>query len=569
MSDHTVEQHIARIRAATVNRMGRKDLARWIEKNTFMNGKPYSFKHHEWQERVLEEQAPDIVMMKSAQLGASELSLRMAAALIMVMPAPFSIGYVFPSASFSTSYAKTRFNPIIEGSPALKSAVNAADIDNAEVKSFGPNKQLLFRGASSTTAGLSASLDAVFWDEYSFMDQEVASNYVSRTIHSPHKIHIKLSTPTFPGDPIATAFAASKRWRNFCKCHHCGHFFYPSYYEHCRIPGFDGHLDEITSDNLHKYDYQASALHCPSCEQVPDLSPAHREWVCENPGDNYAAVGFQLSPFDVPAVVTVPYLVKVSTSYSSKSRFRNFNLGMAAEDSESGITEEDLNKAAVEGLSTPFNTHVMGIDLGLQSHFMVGSLDSEGRLGVVHYERVPLGRFRERYWALKNEFRVTIVVSDIQPYSDLIQSLSHEDYNLYGASYVTRNGLELFDVKTREADPDSALLGVRQVHVNRNSAFDSLLADFRDQKVWIRKMGDWEVLKAHLQDMKRASATLRNGEFTSQWQKSSKGNDHYHHSLLYLSVAAKMRGVAFSGLLQGLTPVKKIKNRLDNPVKRP
>ncbi len=308
---------------------------------------------------------------------------------------------------------------------------------------------------------------------------------------------------------------------------------------------------------------------CPGCGKPVDLSPQHREWVCENPSEQHIATGFQVQPFDAPKVVTLPDLIIASTSYATKSKFKLFSLGKPAEDSESGLTEDDLNRAGVEAVSSPFNTHVMGIDLGMVCHFSVGSVGVDGNLGVVHYERVPLAKFRERYWALKSQYRITIVVSDSQPYTDLIMGMSTDDPNLFGASYVSRNGIELFDVKEREDDPDNAIVGVKQVHINRNAAFDNLLAEFRDGRVWIRKTGDWEMLKAHLQDMKRASATLRNGEFTSQWQKSSKGHDHYHHSLLYLSIAAKMRGIAAYSLLQGLTPVKKFKNRLDNPLKRP
>jgi hypothetical protein len=67
------------------------------------------------------------------------------------------------------------------------------------------------------------------------------------------------------------------------------------------------------------------------------------------------------------------------------------------------------------------------------------------------------------------------------------------------------------------------------------------------------------MFKSHLTDMKRASATLRNGEFTSMWQKSAKGRDHYHHALGYLWVAAQMRGLASGALAHGASMVSKFK----------
>jgi hypothetical protein len=288
--------------------------------------------------------------------------------------------------------------------------------------------------------------------------------------------------------------------------------------------------------------------------QPVSLLPDNREWVCENPTENHIAAGYQVSPFDAPTIITLPDLIVSSTKYSSKAKFRQFALGTPSADADSGLTVEDLDAIGVEMTSSPFSTHVMGIDLGLTCHFAVGGTDSQGRLGVVHYERVPLSKFRERYFQLKSEYRVSITVSDSQPYMDLILSISALDPNLFGALYVTRQGLELFDVKDREADPDSAMAGIRQVHINRNAVFDKFLADVRDSKVWIKKGPDWDLLKAHLQDMKRASATLRNGEFTSIWQKSSKGADHYHHTLAaYLATAAQMRGIA-SGALSSHGP---------------
>lgn len=567
MSDVAVH-HLQRLRSATVSKLGRRDLARWIEQNTTINGKPFSFKGHEYQQRIMLDESPEVVIRKSAQTGISEMSMRMVAGLIMIMPGAFRVGYTLPTATAATVYAKTRFTAVVSGSATLMAAISTRDIDTADTKTFGPNREIYFKGAATGNAAISTTLDMLVHDELSFSDQDIIGDYHSRLIHSQYKWKVKLSTPTWPGDAIDEAFKASRRHWNFCKCNHCGHRFLPDYYEHVKIPGYDRHLDEVTRENLHTLRYSEAQLLCPACVKPVDLSPANREWVCENPDDKYIAAGYQVQPFDAPTVVTLPDLIIASTSYANKSKFKQFSLGKPAEDAESGLTEEDLNTAGVELVTSPFTTHQMGIDLGLICHFSIGAIDSEGKLGVVHRERVPLSKFRERYWALKAQYRVTVVVSDIQPYTDLILGMSNEDPNLYGASYVTRNGLELFDVKVREDDPDSALLGVRQVHVNRNAMFDHILAEFRAGRVWTYKGADWELFKAHMQDMKRASATLRNGEFTSMWQKSSKGQDHYHHSLLYLTVAAMMRGIASNQLLSGLVPVAKFKHKIDGTGKR-
>lgn len=545
------EQHLARLRQATVSKLGRKDLALWIEQNTYLAGKKFTFRGHEFQKRILSEDAPSIVVRKAAQTGVSELSLRMAAAMVMVMPAPFRIGYVLPSATFASSYAQTRFNPIVQTSPALRTAVSTDDIDRADIKTFGNGREVYFKGAAVGNSAISTTLDCLIFDEKSFCSEEVIGDYHSRLIHSKYKWTIALSTPTYPGDPIDSDFQASRRHWNLCKCQHCGHSFVPDFYENVRVPGWDKHLDEISKDNLHLVRHREAVFFCPACKKVTSLQPQHREWVCENPEEDHIAVGFQVQPFDSPDIVTLSDLIIASTKYATKAKFKQFSLGRPAADSDSGLTAEDIDAMGVEMESSPFSTHVAAYDMGMTCHCAIGGTDAEGRLVVVHYERIPLARFRERYFHLKAEYRVSITVMDSQPYLDMVMSLSDEDPNLYGGVYVTRQGLELFDVKQREADPDNALAGIRQVQINRNAVFDKFLADVRSGKVVIRKRQDWELLKAHLQDMRRASAALRTGEFTSVWQKSSKGNDHYHHTLAaYLATAAQMRGIA-SGAFSG------------------
>ena len=135
----TFEQHMQRIRAATTQRLHRRDAARWIEQNTYINGRRFSFKDHEYQERILLEEAPDVVVTKCAQVGISEMSLRLAAALPQIMPGAFRIGYVMPSATAASDYAQARFGPVVRGSPALRSAALSAGLP--PLRSVGDAKE--------------------------------------------------------------------------------------------------------------------------------------------------------------------------------------------------------------------------------------------------------------------------------------------------------------------------------------------------------------------------------------------------------------------------------------------
>jgi len=554
--------HLARLRAAATGRLKRSDVARWIEQNTTINGAPFSFVDHEYQERILSDESPDLVVRKCAQTGISETCQRMAAALMQIMPGAFRIGYVFPSATFAADYAQTRFNPIVQGSPALMAAMTGADVDKTDVKTFGsPDKVVYFKGAAVGNAAISTTLDMVIYDEYSFMDQTVAGDYHSRLLHSSYQWTVKLSTPTFPGDPIDRAFASSRRHYNFCCCNHCGHFFLPNFYDHVRIPGWSQHLDEIVESNLHTVDYHNAKLYCPKCGKAPDLSPQHREWVIDNPHETHRAAGFQVSPFDAPRIVTVPSLIVASTKYATKTKFRQFSLGQPDEDAENGFTEEELEQAAFNPAGDAPGQAFLGFDQGNTCHIAVGMLDNKDVLRVIHWEKCPLGRFEERYNALKVKYNVRQAnVGDMQPNVTLAMKLAGDDDQFFPALYSAKQGLDLYEVKMPGEEDDAARGMIRQIAVNRNALFDKLLLEVREGRILLGKTGEWGAVKAHLRDMKRAQAALRsNGEFTSQWVKSSKGQDHYHHALGYLWLATQIRGLGRSRYTSGMFNVTRFK----------
>jgi len=544
MLDPISHHHLQRLKTATTDRVSRTQLSHWIARETTLNGRPYSFKTHWYQEKLLNDPSTDIAIVKPAQIGASELSMRWILALVMTTPEAMRVGYTFPTYTAATNFARTRFSNIIEGCQAAKAAMNTSDIDTVDLKTFGENREIHFRGAAVGNAAISTTLDLLVHDELSFSAPEIIAAYTSRTQASKHKGRIVFSTPTWPGDSITTELASSRRNMLMCRCQHCNNVFYPNYWQHVKIPGYDKDLSEITKDNLHKIRWQEAALLCPSCGKPADLEKEHREWVIENPGENHTTSGYKLSPFDLPAIVTPSSLIKGYTNYGNKTLFQQFALGEPAEDKEQGYTEEELEAAGVQLAQSPFRQHFLGLDLGLYCHAMVGGLDHEGRLGVVHMERIHLSNVRERLSALTAEYRIVLHVSDQQPYVDLIMSLTDEYPNLYGGMFVTKQGLDLFEVRVREDNPDKAQLNVRQVSLNRDALLDKLLAEMRLGNIWVRKTDEWPIFKAHMQDMKRASATLRNGEFKSSWVKSAKGNDHYTFSLLFLYVAAQMRGLA-------------------------
>ena len=533
--------HLQRLRAGASQATAINELARWISDNTFIQGRPYSYKNHEYQERILNCTAVEKVVRKCSQVGISELAIREALAKCGMIQ-NFTTIYTLPTAHFASTVAKTRVDPVIRESPYLKDMVT--DIDNVEVKQLGTS-YLYLKGAASSNAPISIPADSLIHDELDFSDPLVISQYQSRLTHSPYKMKFKLSTPTLPGKGIDYEFQSSKRHFNFVKCSCCQHYFIPDYYENVVIPGFTGDLRDITKRNLHTIAYEQAVVICPSCGGLPDLGPDHREWVCENPSENHVAEGFQVSPFDAPRIATPSFLVKASTSYTDVGEFVNFNLGLPFFSKESVLAPDEVRGTILPNRLDGAASFAMGVDLGKICHVVVAACFYDGAMQVVHAEKVPLQLLRERYKALRAQFRVRVSVIDSLPYTDTVLALQAIDQNLWASVYTQTKGTSLFSVKQQDEDEEKGLQQLRQINVSRDRTFDALMAFIRSGQFSKVTCEHDDEFVTHCTDMRRVKDwNLRTQVLEFRWIKSETGEDHFWFALSYVFLAKHILGTA-------------------------
>ena len=105
-------QHVQRLKLQTIEKLKRKDLGDWVVNNTFLNGRKFTTKGHEYQAKIMEDESPEVVIKKSAQIGISEMSLRMTLGLVSIMP-NFSAIYTMPTATLAGVYTKTRLDAVM------------------------------------------------------------------------------------------------------------------------------------------------------------------------------------------------------------------------------------------------------------------------------------------------------------------------------------------------------------------------------------------------------------------------------------------------------------------------
>ena len=213
----------------------------------------------------------------------------------------------------------------------------------------------------------------------------------------------------------------------------------------------------------------------------------------------------------------------------------------------------------------------MGVDMGVTCTITVGRELETGELAVFHRERCRYTDLLERMQILKIQYNVSVQVVDSGPLFDLVTQICNLSPNAWGANYVQKQDPVLFTVREEKQVPEEGKLGFQAVNVNRTAAFDTLLEMIKRKQVLVSSSEENAIFKKHMLCMKRVAKFTRHGELTHVWVKTGDEEDHYHHSLLYLMVATKLRhtasGVGFAAA--GMLPLYLMKGqRVKNPENR-
>lgn len=534
------QEHLQRILDGARDVYHLNNLAAWIQKNIYLEGKlmdmtgPYSF-----QADIVNNPSRVVNTVKCAQIGLSTTTMAYFLAALATQK-KFNVIYALPTAGDASKLTTTKVNPLIYNSPRLRQLIDK-NVDSVELKQFGENF-LFTRGSKSETAALSISADCLVVDELDRCDSGIVKQFRSRLQASKLGIVRQFSTPTLKGLGISREAEASKRYRSMASCSHCSHKWLPTYELDIVIPGYTGELTNLDKHNLPKTRWQEAHWVCPNCGRDPNMTRHSLEWVCENPTENYEANTYFVNPVTCCEVLKPAYLVRTSTEFDSRAEWKNQVLGVEAEESNEQITENDVDCSLVQADLSSSDITYFGADMGQTCHIVIGRLTQAGELLVVHREAVEVFNFPSRRLELIVKYRCVVSVMDAYPYTPTISAITDYDPNAFGADFNTGKSIELFTVKEKEANPEEGKLNLRLVRINRTRGLDELMALFKKRKLVISKKDDSDdtKLKSHILSMKRAQ-TFIGDELTYTWKKTD-GADHYMLALLYMYIATCLRG---------------------------
>lgn len=538
-NDRIFKDHIERLRSS-LSAHNANTICDFITTHTYLRGERFSFSGHTYQRTILEDPSPNLVIIKSAQIGISEMSARLTVARAALING-FSSGYLLPSASAAKHFMQSRIQPLIDSSPYLRD-MNSKDVSNTAVIKLG-DSYIWGKGCQVERQALSTPLDLCVFDEIDAADQEVMTLFESRIIHSPYKMTVKLSTPTIPNYGVSKAFDQSKRKFNFAKCGSCGEWFYPDYYAHVRVPGYTKDLREVGKRDFASpnFRWMEARLECPSCGKPVNQHEVQREWVVENPGDAYFDSGYRVSPFESHAV-TCADLVKASVTFERPQHFVNQRLGLAMADSETAFDDEELERAIISEYPGGGHSYVLGLDVGNTCWAVVAAVFADNTLVIVRVEKIPAHIAVKRTQEIVKQYKVRMVVVDRGPLTELCYQIQQAIRNSFAAVFVQSKNVELFRVVDKEDDLSKGVEGMRQVNISKDQCMDLIMMMVRSGQV--KKVSDendreW---KTHMADNKRLKM-FKNGEMVMTWVKTD-GIDHWHMALIYALVASRILGVS-------------------------
>ncbi len=513
-----------------------RDLPSWISKHTYLKGRPWSFKDHEFQIAIARDVTPKKIVKKCSQVGLTELQIRLALAYLRVSNGR-SLMYVLPYTKMAMKITQSRIDPVIDESPMLKKSIGAG-ANSSSYKRIG-NSNFYIGGADKPTEAISSPLDRLIIDERDFCRERVLGIYSSRMRHTKEgeEMRDEFSTPTIGGFGITLAYEGTDQKRYMCKCLHCGMFQAPDFESQVVIPGYDGKFRELEKEDFtyHRYAFKESFIRCVKCGKELDSALAdasRREWVAKYPGREIS--GYAVKPFDLYKYNSTRRVVLQFPEFMLQDYY-NFVLGEELDTSENKINAEVVKEQFTLSFENEGSGLCVGIDVGKSVHVFVGKKNGSKTAVVAAYKLKfsdgnMLGQVRE----ILDRYQFEQCVIDAGPDISLPQSLT----DIYGSRvlpcvYVKSSPTKLALYEIKE-DPEK----FDQMNAARTKLFDDLVKQVNGRKyefMWVDAEFKKEICD-HFQQMARKEEYNEEGEKVARWVKLSEA-DHFFHALAYLHLA--------------------------------
>ena len=508
------------------NMASNANILQWIQENKVRTNKglPVEFRDHGFLMEFVKDTAPQIVVRKCTQVGASySVVIKV---LHLGSQAPLTIIYTLPTSTDAKNFVISKFDPIIERSQGLRDAVlkvvfRDKPIYNSVVKRIGES-YYFFRGSWAAHGAQSIDADVLVVDELDFQKPDVKEMWEERIEGSSSLgVIYWVGYPSIPGFGIEEIYESSDQREWFIECGHC-------------------HKRQTLTwpDSI---DFVKEIYQCKYCKK--ELSDDMRRrgiWKARKPGRTIH--GYYINKLMAPWI-SAPHIIK-RFKIDTPKKFYNFTLGLPYLNKKSDITDEVIAKNCVdEDEFTTFKKTtgtkvIMGIDQGDVFHVLIMLANETGMMLVGSEELKSEEEVKEKL----KFYRPDMVVMDMNPNRHTAKKLREH----YG-----RNKLYMCNEKnwSENMGTDRSYFKVNkttgEIGVERTESLDEMIELIVTNKIKFRRTmprlksiektnpGVIDMIKNIVPDIQE-----QRGKMRRIYKKT--GPDHYGHSLNFAVIGAYM-----------------------------
>ena len=411
------------------------------------NGKPYDPYARPCMRAITDQLFihPHIAIEKGEQTGFSTKFI--AYDLYLTDQLRRNVIYFLPTDEFVGLFTPTRFDPIIERSPYLKSRLQ--NTDNKSAKQIG-NNFLYIRGLKSKSGAISVPADVICFDEVALTDKanlELAEGRISASDLAWRRY---FSAPLFEEDNIDEIFQQSDQRQWVMTCPACNR---------------EQVAEEHFPDNLVKPKGQHAFVACYHCGKPLDVG--NGRWVAKHP-ERTERLGYRVPQLIIPGINLDLAYDRTQDAIRRPSRMAQVMrsvCGIPAAGDMQPLSDAILTRAASYD-PYPLATWseqptFMGIDMGDLCHIAIRQPAGPGRARWIWFEVVSAEDVVEVAARREQEFNVVSTVVDAMPYKTeskkLVRALKRQAAIHYFRGTETKEGTEgdgdrAVDVVTTERD---------------------------------------------------------------------------------------------------------------------
>lgn len=468
----------------------------WILDNKFVNENQVEleFVRHRFLIDIYADQHPDIVCIKSAQVGFSVFAIL--SSFHELRYERRNVLYALPTRNVVQDFVVPKVNPLITSNPAIAAEIGS---DSVSLKKVG-DRFIFFKGGSEREA-ISVSADTLIIDEYDRMpDMNIVTMFDSRLQAAPKPRRKRFSNPSQIGYGVDRLYKDSNQFHWMVTCHHCKYEFY---------------LDFEPDGKCHYVDKERKVYACGKCsKELSDADRIRGRWLARYP-QNTKRHGYWISQMMAPWVTAERILEQYEEM--DIQTFHNMVLGKAYTPSDLIVNRETILRACVPSLIPRIGV-AMGVDQKAAEMQWVAGTDR----GIFAYGRAQSWEEIEH---LKRTWNATMVM-DAMPYQTGPKLMCEKYRDAYMCYFRDARGLDILEWKGSV------------VYADRTRLLDVVAKEIAEAKLLFRQhpyeledyIGDWR-------NLYRTTVEEPDGRVKSQWLKVENKEADFPFATAYFRMA--------------------------------